>query len=86
MVIKNHIKQLFNSKQLYFDNTNQFNGIVLQQAVLRQGTIPYVRLNLNNKEILFCLDSGCSHNLLTKETYLSVKHLETVVTLRKIYF
>ena len=72
--VKDYIETMFNAKGYKFNN--QDVDILSQQALLRQGSVPYVSLNIENEKILFCLDTGSSHNLLTQKTYSSVKHLE----------
>ena len=83
MIIKDHIVELFNDKKMIFYNSCNNKDILLQQAELqqaklRQGSVPYVRLTIGKKELLYCLDSGCSNNLLTNKDYLQIKHLETL--------
>ena len=78
IVIKDHVEKLFSDKKLIFDNSCHKEDILLQQAELqqaklRQGSVPYVQLKIGNKELLYCLDSGCSHNLLTNNDHLQVK-------------
>ena len=56
---------------------SNFQDILLQEAVERHGTVPYLTLQLGVNKIQFTLDSGCSHNLITYKSYSFIKHLET---------
>ena len=77
-IVKSFIKELFCQKDLSFDESNQSEDILSQSGHFRQGSVPYVHLDIGESKVLFCLDSGCSHCLMTPKTYLTLKHLEKV--------
>ena len=69
---------MFCQKGLSFDESNQSEDILSQSGHFRQGSVPYVHLDIGESKVLFCLDSGCSHCLMTPKTYLTLKHVEKV--------
>ena len=77
-ILKDHLIKFFKEKKLFFtDAPSNFKDILLQQAISRNGTIPYLTLKMGTKDVQFTVDSGCSHNLLTNASYRSIRHLET---------
>ena len=78
MTIKDHWVDFFEAKGLIFKYApSNFQDILLQEAVDRYGTVPYLTLQLGVNKVQFTLDSGCSHNLLTYKSYSFIKQLET---------
>ena len=77
-ILKDHLISFFRDQNLIFkDAPTNFQNILLQQAITRNGTVPYLTLRLGERNMQFTLDTGCSQNLLTSNSYNLLKHLES---------
>ena len=47
-----------------------------QEMDNKSKTTPYVEIEIENSQVLFTIDSGCSANILNADTYTKFKHLE----------
>ena len=73
--IKPFVKTFFLNHGYTFDD-KAHKTILFNKAIFREGSIPYVKLNIGNSSLYFCVDTGSSHNLMTPESYSKIKHLE----------
>ena len=82
-IIKDYIQHFFKDKALIFDPPSssdqifQHAQILLQQNLVKHGSVPYITLHLADRDIQFTLDSGCSGNLITPKTYNFLRPIET---------
>ena len=83
IVLKEHIKDFFRTKSLIFDKSSindqslKDTQLLLQQSLVKDGSVPYITLHLGDKNVQFTLDSGCSGNLLNPKTYSLISHIES---------